>query len=97
MNVNVGDLINVDVHKPEHGKFPIGRYNGIICKLFLPDNIKYLEYGCTVSAIVAIKEKRFLSVQVVEVVRSAAYNNSEAEKAIMKLREVSKKGSIRLA
>jgi hypothetical protein len=74
IKVCVGDDINVDVCAPKFGKFPIGRYQGMICKLTLPDSIKRLEYGCTVVAKVAIVNEKFLVVLVTEVIVSAAAN-----------------------
>lgn len=75
-NVCIGDLINVDVCQPKRGRFPIGRFNGIICKLTLPDNIKRLEYGCIVEARVAIIEPKYYSVLVEQVIVSAAANEA---------------------
>ena len=92
-NVEVGQIISVDVFKPEHGTFPIGRYNGIICKLYLPDNIKYLEYGCTVNAFVGVINERSLSVQVIEVTHSAAENSYAASKAINALKQLAVSGN----
>ena len=74
IKVCVGQDINVDVCKPKFGAFPIGRYKGIIVKLHLPDSIKRLEYGCTVSAKVLIINEKSLVVLVNEVIVSAAAN-----------------------
>ena len=76
INVHVGDNINIDVCQPKFGRYPIGRYQGMICKLTLPDSIKRLEYGCTVLAKVAIVNEKFLVVLVEEVIVSAAANNA---------------------
>jgi len=84
-NLEVGQIISVDVFKPNRGSYPIGRYEGIICKLFLPDNIKFLEYGCTVNAIVGVINDRSISVQVIDVCKSAADNAYETEKAMAAL------------
>ncbi len=74
INVCVGDNINVDVCAPKFGRYPIGRYSGMVCKLTLADNIKRLEYGCTVLAKVAIISEKFLVVLVTEVIVSAGAN-----------------------
>ena len=74
INVRVGDDINVDVCQPKFGKYPVGRYQGMICKLTIPDSIKRLEYGCTVLAKVGMVNEKSLSVMVMEVIVSAAAN-----------------------
>ena len=74
INVRVGDDINVDVCQPKFGKYPIGRFKGVICKLTIPDSIKRLEYGCTVLAKVGMVNEKSLSVMVMEVIVSAAAN-----------------------
>ena len=88
VNVIVGQLINVDVCQPKIGKFPIGRYQGIICKLTLPENIKRLEYGCIVEARVAIVEAKYLSVLVEQIIVSAAANNAIVANKMNALKEM---------
>jgi len=87
INVHVGDDINVDVCQPKFGRFPIGRYHGMICKLTLPDSIKRLEYGCTVLAKVGMVNERSLSVMVIEVIVSAASNNALTANKMDELKE----------
>lgn len=87
INVHVGDDINVDVCQPKFGKFPIGRYQGMICKLTLPDSIKRLEYGCTVLAKVGMVKERSLSVMVIEVIVSAAANKAITANKVVELKE----------
>ena len=74
INVHVGDDINVDVCQPKFGRYPIGRYQGMICKLALPDSIKRLEYGCTILGKVLLINEKYLTVLVLEVIVSAAAN-----------------------
>ena len=88
VNVSIGDLINVDVCQPKSGRYPIGRFNGIICKLTLPDNIKRLEYGCIVEARVAIIEPKYYSVLVEQVIVSAAANNVTVSNKLLELKEM---------
>ena len=87
INVHVGDDINVDVCQPKFGKFPIGRYHGMICKLTLPDSIHRLEYGCTVLAKVAIVNEKYLTVLVLEVIVSAAANNAVITEKMNQLKD----------
>jgi len=70
--VCVGDTIVVDVCQPKFGKFPIGRFSRIICKLTYPDGLKRLEYGCVITATVLVIKDKLLSVLVEEVIKSAA-------------------------
>ena len=86
INVRVGQDINVDVVAPKFGKFPIGRYQGMICKLTLPDSIKRLEYGCTVLAKVGMVKEKSLSVMVIEVIISAAANHAATESKLSELK-----------
>lgn len=82
----VGDNINVDIFQPKEGKFPIGRYNGIICKLQLPAGIKFVPYGCTCDCeITEVKEKCFI-VNVVEVIKSPEANRFEADQKVNELK-----------
>ena len=83
--LNLGDIISVDVVSPNRGKFPIGRYNGVICKLTLVDGIKYLEYGCTVKARVMVIYKKCLHVLVESVERSAETNQKIIDEKIKEL------------
>lgn len=83
--VKLGDIISVDVVAPNRGKFPIGRYNGVICKLNLTDGIKYLEYGCTVKARVAVIYQKCLHVIVEAVERTAETNQKIVDEKIKKL------------
>ena len=88
IKVCVGQDINVDVCKPKFGAFPIGRYQGIICKLHLPDSIKRLEYGCTVNAKVLIINEKSLVVLVNEVIISAAANHAATEIKLDQLKQM---------
>ena len=88
INVRVGQDINVDVVAPKFGKFPIGRYQGMICKLTLPDTIKRLEYGCTVLAKVGMVNEKSLSVMVMEVIVSAAANHAATELKLNELKSM---------
>lgn len=88
INVHVGQDINVDVVAPKFGKFPIGRYQGMVCKLTLPDSIKRLEYGCTVLAKVGMVKEKSLSVMVIEVIVSAAANNALTANKMDALKEM---------
>lgn len=83
--VCVGDTIVVDVCQPKFGKFPIGRHNGMICKLTYPDKIKRLEYGCVITATVLVIKDKSLSVLVEEVIKSAAAVNAELSVSISSL------------
>ena len=83
--LNLGDIISVDVVSPNRGKFPIGRYNGVICKLTLADGIKYLEYGCTVKARVMVIYKKCLHVLVESIERSAETNQKIIDEKIKEL------------
>ena len=84
-NLNLGDIISVDVVAPNRGKFPIGRHNGVICKLTLADGIKYLEYGCTVKARVAVIYPKCLHVLVESIERSAETNQKIVDEKIKEL------------
>ena len=88
INVHVGQDINVDVVAPKFGRYPVGRYNGIICKLTLPDSIKRLDYGCTVLAKVGMVNEKFLSVMVMEVIVSAASNHAVTELKLNELKSM---------
>lgn len=88
IKVCVGDSINVDVCAPKFGKFPIGRYQGMICKLTLPDSIKRLEYGCTVDAKVAIVNEKFMVVLVNEVIVSSAANAAIVDNKMNALKQM---------
>ena len=70
----VGDLIDVDVVQPTKGKFPIGRYRGIVCKLVLPEYVDYLEYGCTIRAQVNAVKPKLLVVEFERMVRTKQEN-----------------------
>ena len=83
--LNLGDIISVDVVSPNRGKFPVGRYNGVICKLTLVDGIKYLEYGCTVKARVMVIYDKCLHVLVESVERSAETNQKIIDEKIKEL------------
>jgi len=83
--VCVGDTIIVDVCQPKFGKFPVGRFQGIICKLTYPDHIKRLEYGCVIKATVLVIKDRSLVVLVEEVTKSAAAANAELSTSIASL------------
>ena len=88
INLNIGDTILVDIVKPNRGKFPIGRYKGMICKLTLSEGIKFLEYGCTVKARVAIINQKSLHILVDSIERSAETNEKIIEKKMEKLKEM---------
>jgi len=88
IKVCVGDNINVDVCEPKFGRFPIGRYQGMICKLHLPDSIKRLEYGCTVDAKVIIVNEKHLVVLVEEVIISAAANKAITDNKMSELKQM---------
>jgi len=83
--VCVGDTIVVDVCQPKFGRFPIGRHQGMICKLTYPDGLKRLEYGCVITATVLVIKDKSLSVLVEEVIKSAAAVNAELSKSITSL------------
>ena len=83
--LNPGDIISVDVVSPNRGKFPVGRYNGVICKLTLVDGIKYLEYGCTVKARVMVIYDKCLHVIVESIERSAETNQKIIDEKIKEL------------
>jgi hypothetical protein len=88
INVRVGDNINVDVCQPKFGKYPIGRFNGMVCKLILPETIKRLEYGCTVDATVMVTYEKYLTVLVNEVIVSAAANHVATENKLNELKSM---------
>ena len=83
-SISIGDTIDVDVFKPEEGRgtFPIGRWNGIICKLIIPKELGWIEYDCTVRATVAVKENKYIRVVVEQVIRTASTNEAELSLAI---------------
>jgi len=83
--VCVGDTIVVDVCQPKFGRFPIGRHQGMICKLTYPDGLKRLEYGCVITATVLVIKDKSLSVLVEEVTKSAAAANAELSVSISSL------------
>lgn len=85
--IEVGDIIIVDIVEPKFGKFPIGRaHDGRICKLVLPENIKFLEYGCTVSAYVGIVNTKSLTVEVEEIIRSKSANDVITANKVLELK-----------
>jgi len=73
----IGQYINVDVFAPRMGSFPIGRCDGIICKLTIPKEVGHIDYGCTVLATVAVIEPKYMRVVVCEVIKSSASNALE--------------------
>jgi len=83
--IEIGDSIVVDVCMPKFGKFPIGRFQGMICKLTYPDGLKRLEYGCVITATVLVIKDKSLSVLVEEVIKSAAAANAELSVSISSL------------
>lgn len=85
--LRLNDFIEVDVFQPNHGKYPIGRHNGRICKLEFVNDIKFVEYGATVLCEVMIINPKCLNVLVHEIVRSKYENDKLAEQAISKLSE----------
>jgi hypothetical protein len=87
--IRLNDFIEVDVHKPNYGKFPIGRADdGRICKFILPDDIKFLEYGSTYLCEVMIVENKSLTVYVHDLCRTAHQNQLLADKAIDNLKSM---------
>lgn len=87
--IRLNDFIEVDVHKPTRGKFPIGRAeDGRICKFILPEEIKFLEYGSTYLCEVMIVEVKSLTVFVHDLCRTAHQNELLATKAIESLKAV---------
>jgi len=85
--IRLNDFIEVDVHKPTRGKFPIGRAeDGRICKFVLPDEIKFLEYGSTYLCEVMMIENKCLTVYVHDLCRTAHQNELLATAAIEQLK-----------
>ncbi len=70
----VGDIITVDVIKPKEGKFPVGIYKGVFCKLQVPKVVGFLEYGCTVEGFVLEAKEKYIVLDVMSVVKSSGAN-----------------------
>lgn len=82
-----GECINVDIFQPKEGKFPIGRYNGIICKLQLAEGIKFVPYGSTCYCEILETKPKCLIVKVLEVIKSPEINRFEAQQKIDELKQ----------
>jgi hypothetical protein len=86
----VGANINVEIFEPKKGKFPIGRYEGIICKLQLGENMKYVPYGSICDCVVLEIKPKFFVVKVIEVIVSAEANKLNIEAKMKELKGLSK-------
>lgn len=83
-----GDVISVEMHKPEKGKFPIARAdNGVIC--FIAPNTKgYFEYNSTWTAEVIKVDEKKLIIKPVECTMTAAANEFELKKKLQQFSKV---------
>ena len=93
--LNINDVIEIDICKPNRGKFPIGRYQGKICKLTLGEGLKFVEYGSTVKARVAVINDKSLHVLVEAIVRTAESNENIISKKLELLKESQKQKPVK--
>lgn len=75
-DVKVGELIEIELCSPKKGTFPIGRYSGIICKVYIPKDLGHLSVGTTCLAKVDIVNDTFLNVTIEKVVRTPETNDA---------------------
>lgn len=78
-----GQELEVDIHQPQRGKFPIGRADtGIVCKLLMGDKVKFLPYGCSVNTIVREVRDNHLVVDVISISKTVEENKLEFEERL---------------
>lgn len=82
MYFEINQKINITMHQPATGKFPIGRAeDGRICKIKQHKEKAFYEYGSVWSATVISVSSKCLLVEPFELIRSAAEDQAQmAEK-----------------
>ena len=92
-SIQLKDIIEVDIFAPRSGKYPIGRFRGIICKLEIPKSIGHIDYGCSCICMVKDIQPKYMVVEIQGISRSALHNAIDTKLSIDLLKGLNTKPS----